>query len=91
MEAMPRPTWTEERLDDLAHRVDEGFNRVHEDMRALRTEMNVRLDTQQQATISRFDASQQAMNARFDAMQRLLIQVGGGMFAALVGLIATQL
>ena len=40
---------------------------------------------------TRFDA----MDARFGAMQRLLIQVGGGMLAALgaalIGLVATQI
>jgi hypothetical protein len=44
MEAM-RETWTDSRLDDLNERVgdmgrrmDEGFNRVHEDLRSLRAE-----------------------------------------------------
>ncbi|HEX7059183.1 MAG TPA: hypothetical protein VF176_04960 [Solirubrobacterales bacterium] len=60
-----RENWTDARLDDLARRVDDGFNRVDQDLRAL--------------------------NARFDAMQRAMIQVGGGMIAALVGLIVTQL
>jgi len=31
------------------------------------------------------------MNARFDALQRTLLQLGGGVVVALVGLIATQL
>jgi hypothetical protein len=31
------------------------------------------------------------MNARFDALQRTMLQLGGGMIAALIGLIATQL
>jgi hypothetical protein len=39
-----RATWTDERLDDLAHRVDDGFNRVDEDLRQLRAEMNARFD-----------------------------------------------
>jgi len=72
MEAM-RESWTDGRLDDLSHRVDEGFRRVDADIRDLRTEMN----------------------SRFDALQGTMLQIGGGMIAALLagfmGLIATQL
>jgi hypothetical protein len=68
MEAM-RVSWTDERLDDLSHRMDQGFDRVDADLRELRTEMNT----------------------RFDALQRTLILATGGMIAALIGLIATQL
>jgi hypothetical protein len=39
----------------------------------------------------RVDADLRALNARFDALQRTMLQVGGGVIAALVGLIATQL
>jgi hypothetical protein len=35
-----RATWTDERLDDLARRVDDGFNRVDGDLREIRTEMS---------------------------------------------------
>ena len=64
MEAM-RENWSDARLDDLSHRLDDGFNRVDADLRAL--------------------------NARFDALQRTMLQVGGGIIIALVGLIATRL
>jgi hypothetical protein len=60
-----RESWTDERLDDLSHRMDEGFRRIDADLRAL--------------------------NARFDALQRTMLQVGGGVIVALIGLIATQL
>jgi hypothetical protein len=30
------------------------------------------------------------LSTRFDALQRVLMQVGGGIFVALIGLIATQ-
>lgn len=39
----------------------------------------------------RVDADLRALNARFDALQRTMLQIGGGVIAALVGLIATQL
>lgn len=60
-----RDSWTDERLDDLSKKVDQGFARLDADMRAL--------------------------NGRFDSLQRTLLQVGGVMTAALIGLIATQL
>jgi hypothetical protein len=34
---MERTMWTDERLDDLAHKVDAGFARVDTDIRELRT------------------------------------------------------
>jgi hypothetical protein len=86
MEAM-RESWTDARLDDfraetanrfdavdqrfdsLERRMDDGFNRVNADLRALREETN----------------------SRFDSMQRTLLQMGGGVIVALIGLIATQL
>jgi hypothetical protein len=33
---MERATWTDERLDDLARRVDSGFDRMDRDLRELR-------------------------------------------------------
>ena len=56
--------------------MDDGFNRVDTELRSLRTEMNARFD---------------AMNARFDALHRTMLQFGGAMLAAFLGLIATQL
>jgi hypothetical protein len=39
METM-KSTWTDERMDDLARRMDSGFERVHAEFRALRTELH---------------------------------------------------
>jgi hypothetical protein len=60
-----REAWTNERLDDLSKKMDQGF--------------------------SRLDAEMRALNGRFDSLQRTLLQVGGVLTAALIGLIATQL
>jgi hypothetical protein len=35
-----REAWTDERLDDLNHRVDEGFKEMREEFRAVRGEMS---------------------------------------------------
>ncbi len=71
-----REAWTDERLDDLNHRVDD---------------LGRRMD----AGFDRVDADirglRSEMNARFDALQHTMIQFGGLLIAALVGLIATQL
>jgi hypothetical protein len=67
--AMTREAWTDERLDDLNGHVNSGFRRVDQDIRDLRTEMSD-LRTE--------------MNRRFDETHRLIVQVGGGMFATMV-------
>jgi hypothetical protein len=36
---MERTAWTDERLDDLAKRMDAGFGRLDQDIRELRTEL----------------------------------------------------
>jgi hypothetical protein len=75
-----RATWTDERLDDLARRMEDGFNRVDTELRSLRTEMN---------------SSFGEVNGRLDALQRRMIQFAGAMMvtfvAGFLGLIATQL
>ena len=68
--------WTDERLDDLKGQVDDLGRRMDAGFRELREEMA----THQRET-----------NSRFDSLQRTMIQLGGVMIAALVGLIATQL
>jgi hypothetical protein len=39
-----RATWTDERLDDLARRVDSGFQRTDAELRTLRLELGARID-----------------------------------------------
>jgi hypothetical protein len=79
-----RGTWTDERLDDLARRMDDGFNRVDAELRALRAEVRAEM----RAEIG-------GVNARLDALQRTMIQVAAAIMATFVagflGLIATQL
>jgi len=68
--------WTDERLDDLKGQVDELGRRMDAGFREIREEMATH---------------QREMNARFDSLQRTMIQFGGVMIAALVGLFAAQL
>jgi len=71
-----RESWTDKRLDDFATHVDQRFDAVDKRLDGLERRMD--------DGFTKFDL-------RFDAMQQTLMRVGGGMFIALVGLIATQL
>jgi hypothetical protein len=111
MEAM-RQDWTDDRLDDLSHRMDERFDRVEGEMDTrfgqVESEMNTRFGYVEGEMDRRFDE----MDKRFDrvegdirelrngvnALQRTMLQVGGGliaanltMMAAVIGLMVTQL
>ena len=93
-----RATWTDQRLDDMARRMDDGFNRVDQDIRAfraetkneigmLRAEMSSRFDAADARAEARFDtmgARTDAMGARTDAFQRTMLQLGGGMIVTFV-------
>ena len=81
MAVMAREAWTDERLDDLARRMDRGFGEVKGEVRDLRTEMNARFA---------------AVDARFDAMQRTMIigfvtLIGSVVASVLGGILITQL
>jgi hypothetical protein len=96
MEAM-REAWSDERLDDLANRMDRGFDRVDSDVRELRVETKAefavlrgemserfdRVDHRFERIETRFDR----IEACFDSMQRMII---AAYLTAVVGLIATR-
>jgi hypothetical protein len=73
-----RATWTDERLDDLSRSVD----RVDENLRQLRTEINARFDSLEGRLGSRIDAVEGRLGARIDGLQRAMVQVGGGVIVA---------
>jgi flagellar capping protein FliD len=74
-----RATWTDERLDDLARRVDDGFNRVDRRFESLEARLDRRFD---------------ALDARLDALQQTMIRLMGAMtiavFATLLTVVLTQ-
>ncbi len=89
-----REAWTDERLDDLNHRLDDGFRRIDGDLRALRIETKTELTSLRGEMNDRFDR----IDDRFEALQRTMVHAAVGMsaafiagFAALIGLVATQL
>jgi tetrahydromethanopterin S-methyltransferase subunit G len=93
MESM-RESWSDKRLDDLNAKVDRGFERVDAEVRALRVETRtefVALRGEMKAGFERVDERFERIDERFDALHRLMIQLGGTVVVALIGLIATKL
>jgi hypothetical protein len=80
MEAM-RESWTDERLDDFRGEVSQRFDGV--DQRFDRVEAELR--TQRLETKAEFASMRKEMGAGFESLQRLILQVGGGIIATLVG------
>ena len=71
-----RSTWTDSRLDDFANSTDRRLD-----------ELSGRVSDLARRVDSGFDR----VDARIDSLQRTMMQVGGGVIVALIGLIATQL
>jgi hypothetical protein len=71
-----RVAWTDERLDDLANRMDAGFARVDAEIRELRSEL-------------RFEIA--GLRAEIGGLRLTLLRVGGGIMIGLVGVIAAIL
>lgn len=80
MAVMAREEWTDERLDDLNHRVDEGFKETRTEFRAVRSEMQQEF---------------QAVRSEMKDQTRLMIQLFGGVFATFavgfIGIVITIL
>jgi len=72
--------WTDERLDDLNHRVDEGFKETREEFRALRGEMGTEF---------------RGVREEIATLQRTMLQLFAGtvttMIIGFLGVIATVL
>lgn len=75
MEAV-RESWTDERMDDLSHRVDEGFRQVDQrfdhvegDIRALRIEMRTEFAAARGEMTDEFAAVRGEMKDEFSAMR----------------------
>ena len=80
---MDRTTWTDERLDDLNHRVDSGFTRV--DMRF------DAVDRRFDAVDRRLDSMESRVTGQIDALRQTILRLGGGLIIGLMGVIATIL
>lgn len=77
---MQRGAWTDERMDDLARRMDAGFGRVDRDIHDLRSEMrSVRTELRTDIDGLRGD---------IDGLRMMLTRLTGGMAIGLAGIIA---
>ncbi|HKO36846.1 MAG TPA: hypothetical protein VJU14_00580 [Solirubrobacterales bacterium] len=56
---MAREVWTDERLDDLNKRVDEGFKETREEFRAVRVEMQSELQALRAEIQKEFQAARE--------------------------------
>ncbi|MGB7684941.1 MAG: hypothetical protein WBL45_04075 [Solirubrobacterales bacterium] len=74
--AAVREAWTDERLDDLNHRVDEGFREMREEFRAVRFEMREEFA---------------AVRSEMAAMHRATMQMMATMMVGFAGTITTVL
>lgn len=91
--------WTDERLDDLAQRMDAGFERVDRDIRELRTEMreefrDVRGEMREGFAHVRgemregFGSVRAEMRDEFAAMRAMIWRFGGAMIVTFAGALA---
>ena len=69
-----REAWTDERLDDLNHRVDRGFREGREEIRDVRAEVRD-LRSEMNERFATVDARFEAMDARLDGIQRSMNQL----------------
>ena len=88
MAVMAREEWTDERLDDLNHRVDEGFKEMRTEFRAVRSEIQGEF----RALRSEMQSESQALRNEFSAFTRTVTQVlwtmVGTIFLGFMGTIA---
>lgn len=80
MEAM-RDVWTDERLDDLNHRVDGGFSEVSREFQALRLEMRTEFAAVRSETTAEFAAVRAEMATEFAAVRSEMAGMRGEMAA----------
>jgi hypothetical protein len=71
---VPRESWTDERLDDLNKKVDDGFARLDADIRELRQEVKAQGEN-----------LRAEMNERLDSLNRNLLGAVVAIVAAILG------
>jgi hypothetical protein len=75
-----RESWTDERLDDLNHRVGTGFDRIDGDIRGLRVETRtefVALRGEMKAGFDRVDERFDRVDERFDQIDERFERIKG--------------
>ena len=78
--------WTDDKIDSLATKVDEGFARA--EVEYVRTDERFKAVGQRFDDVDRrldhLDAGFVQMNEKFDALQRTLLQVFGGLIGTVI-------
>ena len=81
-----RTAWTDERLDDLARRMDAGFDRVDADIRELRAEIrNMRTELRGAIVGTRAETRDDigGLRGEIDALRVTMVRVGGAMMVTM--------
>jgi len=76
---MERVAWTDERLDDLARRMDAGFERVDREIRELRSELR-----------SEMAALRTDLQGEIAALRSTTNRIGGGIIVGLIVAVFTN-
>jgi tetrahydromethanopterin S-methyltransferase subunit G len=98
----PREKWTDERLDDLSRKVDDGFARVDSDIRELRVEVKhqgASLRAEMSAGFQRVETNLEKkigdtkadLEKRIDGIKRDLSIINRTIYGAVATLIVAQL
>ena len=69
MAVMARDVWTDERLDDLNKRVDEGFTETRDEFRALRSDVRDEFQAVRGEMKGEFQALRGEMKSEFQAVR----------------------
>lgn len=90
MAVMAREVWTDERLDDLNKRVDEGFNETREEFRAVRMEMKgefqavrAEMKSEFQSVRGEIGAVRGDLGGQIAALHRMTFQLFAGLIVTL--------
>jgi len=78
---VPRESWTDQRLDDLNRKVDDGFARVDKKI----DDGFARVDKKIDDGLARVDKDIRELNTRFDSLQRTIIGAAVAVIVALIG------
>jgi hypothetical protein len=84
MAVMERDAWTDERLDDLARRMDKGFDETKGEIREVKGEVS-ELRKEMNSRFNSIDSRFNSFDARFDALQRTMVLGVISMSATVVG------
>jgi hypothetical protein len=87
MAVMVREVWTDERLDDLNKRVDEGFKETREEFRAVRSEMKSEFQAVRAEMKTEFQAVRSEVGevrSEVSALARVIMQLTWGLIGTML-------